>query len=47
MIRMLGQVPDVLLPDLLAGAARPDASTTSSPVITPDWLGGKRGSCHR
>jgi hypothetical protein len=47
MISMLGQVPDVLLPDLLAGAAKPDASPTSNPGITPDWLGGKRGICHR
>ena len=47
MISMPGQVPDVLLPDLLAGAAKPDASPTSNPGITPDWLGGKRGICHR
>ena len=47
MISMLGQVPDVLLPDLLAGAAKPDASLTSSLGITEDWLGGKRGICHR
>ena len=47
MISMLGQVPDVLLPDLLAGAAKPDASPTSSLGITEDWLGGKRGICHR
>jgi hypothetical protein len=47
MISMLGQVPDVLLPDLLAGAAKPDASPTSNPGITPDWLGGKRRICHR
>ena len=43
MISMLGPVPDVLLPDLLAGAAKPDASPTSSPGITADCLGGKRG----
>jgi hypothetical protein len=47
MIGMLGQVPDVLLPDSLAGAAKPDASQTSSPSITADWLGGKRDICHR
>ena len=47
MISMLGQVPDILLPDLLAGAAKPDASPTSSPGITADWLGGKPGHLPR
>jgi hypothetical protein len=47
MIGMLGPVPDVLLPHLLADAANPDASPTSSPGITADRLGGKRGICHR
>jgi hypothetical protein len=47
MISMLGQVLDVFLPGLLAGAAKPDASPTSSPGVTADWLSGNLGICHK